>query len=224
MEKHCYVFVHAGAGSHSEKREKVYKDSMKRACTLALDLLNSGGSSEAADSPCTNAGIGSNLTRSGTVQCDASIMRSKDGAFGSVGAVSAIKNPISAASKLMETESRGQVEFGLITPMMLVGQGAEIWSVKNGVECTSDTQYHITNDSKNKYAKYMEIIKDHTQNPISAAIKTQECMQDTVGAICLDLNGNMASGVSSGGIAIKLEGRVGEVRFSISSASIHKKN
>jgi len=40
------------------------------------------------DSPLTNAGKGSSLTLSGTVECDASIMEGETLTFGAVGAVS----------------------------------------------------------------------------------------------------------------------------------------
>ena len=47
----------------------------------------------------------------------------------------------------------------------------------------------------------VELNEDHTCNGI----------QDTVGAVCIDMSGNMAAGVSSGGISLKQQGRLGPV-------------
>ncbi|OMJ09160.1 putative threonine aspartase [Smittium culicis] len=126
MNKTSIIFVHIGAGNHSVDKEKIYKEAIKKACIVANEAIKLGKPCEKVveiaiksleNNPATNAGIGSNLTRNGTVQCDASIMRSSDGAFGAVGAVSAIKNPIEAAAKLLEFEAKGEDALGLVPPL-----------------------------------------------------------------------------------------------------------
>lgn len=92
-----FVAVHVGAGYHSPSNEKALRSAMNRACLAAASLLSKGSGrcidAVAAaiqvleDDPCTNAGRGSNLTEDGNVECDASIMDAKSGAFGAVGAV-----------------------------------------------------------------------------------------------------------------------------------------
>jgi taspase (threonine aspartase 1) len=66
------------------------------------------------NSPMTNAGTGSNLTLNDKIECDASIM-DKDG-FGSVGALSNIKNPIMVSLSLLEAQAKGTLSMGRIVP------------------------------------------------------------------------------------------------------------
>lgn len=68
----------------------------------------------------TNAGYGSNLTLSGTVECDASLMSGKDGTFGAVGAVSGIKNPIGTVFQMVIEAEKGLLSLGRIPPMYVL--------------------------------------------------------------------------------------------------------
>jgi taspase (threonine aspartase 1) len=91
-----------------------------------MALLQSGHScSEAVaraistleNSSLTNAGRGSNLTLTGTVECDASIMES-GGGFGAIGATPGVVNPISVALRLLHRSSEGCLPLGRVSPML----------------------------------------------------------------------------------------------------------
>ena len=69
----------------------------------------------------TNAGFGSNLTESGTVEMDAGLMDGSSLLFGSVGAISGVKNPILVAQKLVEEQGKGLLPLGRVPPNFLVG-------------------------------------------------------------------------------------------------------
>ena len=70
------------------------------------------------DSPLTNTGLGSALSMTGQVECDASIMDGHSGAFGGVGAVRGVRNPVLVALSIMDTERKRFLKLGRIPPML----------------------------------------------------------------------------------------------------------
>lgn len=87
-----FLAVHAGAGFHSHAKQSRYRAALSRACIAGAKELRAGLGARAAvvaavktleEEPLTNAGLGSNLTADGRVECDASVM---DG-LGNLGAV-----------------------------------------------------------------------------------------------------------------------------------------
>lgn len=58
--------------------------------------------------------------------------------FGSVGAVSNIKNPILIALSLLESQIKGTLSMGRIVPCILVGDGARIWAREHNIPEVDD--------------------------------------------------------------------------------------
>ncbi|KAL9555975.1 hypothetical protein MBANPS3_002124 [Mucor bainieri] len=93
-----------------------------------MTVLNQGGSSIQAvteaikqleNDPSTNAGYGSNLSLTGKVECDASLMTGKTSTFGAVGAVSGLKNPIETPYQMITEAEKGLLSLGRIPPMQV---------------------------------------------------------------------------------------------------------
>jgi len=302
-----FVGVHIGAGQHSEARTNLYLEICAAACQAGTDVLRGGGSAvEAAarativleDAGETNAGFGSNLTESGTVEMDAGLMDGSSLLFGAVGAISGVKNPILVARKLVEEQGKGLLPLGRVPPGFLVGEGAKEWAVRHNIQ-TIKTENLISDKAAKLYRHYKKKLDAYKLSMQAASIKRkreagrgpgvregggncltniQNCKRlkqasdiidvndqvrsndgatklldgnstitsgdgcddtserlvdsenepasdteydhdiadyddgvgDTVGVVVLDRAGNVASTVSSGGIALKQPGRVGQ--------------
>jgi taspase (threonine aspartase 1) len=215
------VAVHAGAGFHSPKEEKQYRQLIKGVIQKTLSLLESGGSASEGvtlairlleEDSRTNAGIsGCNLTIDGRVEADAAIMDLD--CLASIGAAPMTSvnhplgevhpSPISIASELHRYCKKGVDLAGRQPPVFLVGEACHTFARDIGMEIISgeNARGMITSDQLDRYHRHMGILKE--------AYEGSE-FHDTVGAIVIDSQLRIATGVSSGGISLKKSGRVGE--------------
>lgn len=179
---------------------------MKQACRVALKQENVLDALSSAlcileDCEYTNAGLGSNLNIEGQVECDALIMSGLDHSFGAVGACQGIRNPSLVATQLLkDAQTKTTLSLGRLRPLMLTGKGAWMYAKQHKYLICAQTEaeldgYLVTDDARGKWQNYKTSIDQ---------------LVDTVGAITVDQQGHVYAGVSSGGIAMKHIGRIGE--------------
>ncbi|KAF4802586.1 taspase 1 [Turdus rufiventris] len=178
-----FVLVHAGAGYHSESKAKEYKHVCKRACQKAIEKLQAGA-----------------------LATDA----------------------VTAA--LIELEVR-------ISGYFLVGEGAYRWAVDHGIPACPPGIMATRGDERfgenlegfgdlvRKYGFSLAAFKRNKRKLELAEKVETDLIQlkkrrqsnekendsgtlDTVGAVVVDQEGNVAAAVSSGGLALKHPGRV----------------
>jgi beta-aspartyl-peptidase (threonine type) len=137
-----------------------------------------------------DAGVGSFLNSQGEVQMDALIMDGSTLNLGAIAAVQHIKNPIRLAHRVLHNEQHN----------FLIGAGAEAYAKEIGFEFC-DPEDLITEDNLKDYLS-------RSANAITA--EPSSSLGDTVGAVALDVHGNLAVATSTGGTRHKLPGRVGD--------------
>ena len=197
------LVIHGGAGwisreSVSDSLENAYITTLETALIKGRDVIKNGGSSLDAgqraiehleDSPLFNAGKGSVFTYNETNEMDSAIMDGATGGAGAATGISTIKNPIQVARAVLDHSVH----------VFLSGQGAEEFALEQGLEQV-DPSYFFT---QNNYDRLKEV-------KVSMVMPSQEKL-GTVGAVALDVNGNLAAGTSTGGMTNKRYGRIGDV-------------
>ena len=195
------ILVHGGAWNIPDELVEDHIKGVENAANIGWEILKNGGSALDAveeavkameDDPTFDAGKGSFLNEEGFVELDAIIM---DGATLNVGAVAAvrnIKNPVVLARKVME----------LTEHVLLVGEGANRFAKKIGMK-TVDLSELVLEREIERWKKFKE-------GKISIEKLFEQTPKGTVGAVALDKHGNFAAATSTGGVAGKMVGRVGD--------------
>ena len=211
MNKYA-IAIHGGAGTilkstMTPEKEKAYLDGLKNAIEAGETILKNGGSSLEAvekairsleDNPLFNAGKGAVFSNSGKNEMDASIMNGEDLSAGAVAGISNIKNPISLAKGIMQKSEH----------VFLTGNGAIEFAKSIDSEFEEDAYFfeQMRFDQLQQAKQSDGVFLDHTTDKF----ENGEKKFGTVGAVALDIHGNLAAGTSTGGMTNKKFGRVGD--------------
>lgn len=199
--RNVVLAVHGGAGSLprggiTPEQEQAYRNGLTAALRAGFAKITEGKPSldavEAAvrtleDDPNFNAGKGAVFNTDGEQELDASIMNGKDQRSGAVVGVHNTRNPISLARMVMERSRH----------VMMAGRGADVFALQNGVPYTTQ-DYFFTQ------RRWDALIAAKNPAPPAADIG------ETVGAVAIDRNRDIAAATSTGGLTNKLVGRVGD--------------
>ena len=205
------IAIHGGAGAItrsqlSQEQELRYIQALSDIVETGQRMLEDGRSAldvvtEAVrlleECPLFNAGIGAVYTRDETHELDACVMDGNTLNAGAVAGVSHLRNPILAARLVMEHSPH----------VMMIGEGAENFAIAQGMERVSADIF----STPERYAQLLaartagETVLDHSASPLDENNK-----MGTVGAVALDMFGNLAAATSTGGMPNKLPGRVGD--------------
>jgi L-asparaginase / beta-aspartyl-peptidase len=203
------LIAHGGAGSWRPGSEEDAVDGMKSAAEAGRAILRAGGSALDAvcatvvlleDNPIFNAGTGAVLNFDGFCELDASLMESRESRVGAVAAMQRVKNPILVARKVMEETDH----------VMLAGDGAQRFARVMGFgdhdpitparkADWQDKRKRVDESLGKNDLKMHRFLKDHP-----------EYAGGTVGCVAVDGNGILAAATSTGGVTLKLAGRVGD--------------
>jgi len=204
------IIVHGGAGDWPSELHKRGLSGVRIASDRGFRILSKGGSALDAveagiiameDNPVFNAGRGSTLNLVGEIETDAAIMDGRPLRGGGVALLRNIKNPIRAARIVMDKTDH----------VLIAGEAARKLALANGL---AKSDLRVPNRVK-AWKEGLRKLKSKRFSYLSGT--SPEILQhflaqtsDTVGALARDNSGNLAAACSTGGVSLKLPGRIGD--------------
>ncbi|MGA3010137.1 MAG: isoaspartyl peptidase/L-asparaginase [Terracidiphilus sp.] len=218
------IELHGGAGDifradTDSQTDGAYRATLTEAIRAGAAVLDKGGSSMDAvetairileDSTLFDAGRGAFFAANGRNEMDAAIMDGSNLKAGAVACVTRTRHPISLARTVMDKSPH----------VMIVGQGADTFSVRAGLEQVSpsfffsEPRWQALVDQLKREGRPIpprpDSVPPPPAGPVSALSVSRDYRFGTVGVVALDRRGNLAAGTSTGGSQAKLPGRVGD--------------
>ncbi|HLF46299.1 MAG TPA: isoaspartyl peptidase/L-asparaginase [Chitinophagaceae bacterium] len=216
--------IHGGSGTilkeqMSPELETAYLQGLNDALNTGYALLEKGKTAvevvkvvvmELENNVLFNAGRGAVFTNSGTHEMDAAIMSGKDLRAGAVAAVNNIRNPVELAWMVMNKSEH----------VFLSGKAAEEFAREENIPFEPDDyffsqfrhdQWQAIKDSDNTALDH-NIIPEIKKGkpPFDKSTEGLDQKFGTVGAVAIDINGNLAAATSTGGMTNKKYGRIGD--------------
>jgi L-asparaginase / beta-aspartyl-peptidase len=208
MSTNPVLVVHGGAWAIPDTMVNAHLRGINHALAAGWSVLERGGSALDAveeavvimeDDEIFDAGRGSFLNRDGRVQLDALIMDGATLRAGGVGCVERPRNPIRAARKILSESPH----------VYFVGEGAERFAAEHGCELCRNEDLIIPREIE-RLREYQAEIAQHRDDLFAPSSDDVTISHDTVGAVALDCNGNIAAATSTGGTLNKAPGRLGD--------------
>ena len=181
---------------------------VRNAMAAGWSVLERGGSALDAveesvvimeDDETFDAGRGSFLNREGKVQLDALIMDGATLRAGGVGCVERIRNPVRAARKILSESPH----------VYFVAEGAERFAAEHGIELCRNEDLIVPREIEH-LRNFQAQAAGQGSTKDGNHLFAPEMTHDTVGAVALDREGNIAAATSTGGTLNKAPGRLGD--------------
>lgn len=206
------LIAHGGAGRWRPGSDEEAVEGLRAAVAAGREILAAGGGALDAvcatvvhleDNPIFNAGTGAVLNFDGYCELDASVMESRGARVGAVSGLQRVRNPVLVARKVMEETDH----------VMLTGEGAQRFARVMGFPDHDPATPARRADWFDKRNRMDEVLGERS-------LKMRRFLQDhpeyaggTVGAAAVDAQGVLAAATSTGGVTLKLVGRVGDSPF-----------
>ena len=197
------LVIHGGAWAIPDDMVEAHLNGVRNASERGWQVLSRGGSSLDAveeavvileDDETFDAGRGSFLNREGKVQLDALIMDGATLRTGGVGCVEHLRNPVRAARKILSDSPH----------VYFVAEGAERFAAEHGIPLCRNEDLIIPREVE-RLREFQGRALEQNPDLFAPAIS-----HDTVGAVALDRDGNIAAATSTGGTLNKAPGRLGD--------------